>query len=158
MTTLSRAVTVARLGGDEFSVLLPDAGNDAMLATTAGDILKALAAPLMVEGHELFVSGSIGIARYPHDTADIRRNDDQLFAVQRVEVWARDLRWAKERRDIGNVVLEQRLPDKLRISLDQRIWSIKTRAEGEKTRHRYDQCHTKRSGQSARQATPVHQK
>jgi diguanylate cyclase (GGDEF)-like protein/PAS domain S-box-containing protein len=71
LSCVPQAVTVARLGGDEFSVLLPDAGDDAMLATTAGDILKALAAPLMVEGHELFVSGSIGIARYPRDTADI---------------------------------------------------------------------------------------
>ena len=59
--------TVARLGGDEFVISLPAItdSNDAMLV--AGKILEALREPFLVDGHELHVSGSIGISLYPAD-------------------------------------------------------------------------------------------
>ncbi len=59
--------TVARLGGDEFVISLPAVAdsNDAMLV--AGKILEALREPFLVDGHELHVSGSIGISLYPAD-------------------------------------------------------------------------------------------
>ncbi|WP_229507242.1 EAL domain-containing protein [Pseudoduganella rivuli] len=60
--------TVARLGGDEFSVLLPNMRKGDDLATVAGKILHELAEPFEVEGQELFVSCSIGIAMYPDDS------------------------------------------------------------------------------------------
>jgi diguanylate cyclase (GGDEF)-like protein/PAS domain S-box-containing protein len=62
--------SVARLGGDEFVVSLPalaDSG-DAMLV--AGKVLDALREPFVVDGHELHVSGSIGISLYPSDGED----------------------------------------------------------------------------------------
>ncbi len=63
--------TVARLGGDEFAVLLPDIRNGADLGTIATKMLAILVEPFEVEGKELFVSGSIGIAIYPDDTIDM---------------------------------------------------------------------------------------
>ena len=62
--------TVARLGGDEFVISLPAVAdsNDAMLV--AGKILEALREPFVVDGHELHVSGSIGISLYPADGED----------------------------------------------------------------------------------------
>ncbi len=67
--------TVARLGGDEFAILLPEvrSGND--LDTIARKIIAAFNQPFMIDGRELFVSTSIGIALYPEDSADI----DALF-------------------------------------------------------------------------------
>ena len=62
--------TVARLGGDEFAVLLPDMRKGGDLATIAGKILHELAEPFTIEGRELFVSGSIGIALYPDDSTE----------------------------------------------------------------------------------------
>jgi len=62
--------TVARLGGDEFVVSLPAVAdsNDAMLV--AGKILDALREPFAVGGHELQVTGSVGISLYPADGED----------------------------------------------------------------------------------------
>ena len=62
--------TVARLGGDEFVISLPAVAdsNDAMLV--AGKVLEALREPFVVDGHELHVSGSIGISLYPADGED----------------------------------------------------------------------------------------
>ncbi|MFB9241313.1 EAL domain-containing protein [Massilia antarctica] len=59
--------TVARLGGDEFVVLLLDlhAVNDAALV--ADKILRAVGAPCWIEGKQLCVTPSIGIAVYPDD-------------------------------------------------------------------------------------------
>jgi diguanylate cyclase (GGDEF)-like protein/PAS domain S-box-containing protein len=65
--------TVGRLGGDEFTVILPELNSAAGAANVAGKILEALAVPITVEGHELFVTCSIGIAIYPDsgDTPDV---------------------------------------------------------------------------------------
>jgi len=53
--------TFARLGGDEFAVLLDEAGAGGT-GDLAGRLLEALRAPFLVNGHELFVTFSIGVA------------------------------------------------------------------------------------------------
>jgi len=63
--------TVARLGGDEFLVLLPNMRRGDDLATIAGKILHELAEPFVLDGQELFVTCSIGIALYPGDSTEI---------------------------------------------------------------------------------------
>ncbi len=66
---LSRALregdTIARLGGDEFAVVLSGIGHG--IALIAEKLLRGIAPPITAGGHELFVSGSIGIAVYPGD-------------------------------------------------------------------------------------------
>lgn len=66
--------TVARVGGDEFVVVLSDIGESEDLAGVDGvadKLMKSLTAPFMVDGQELFVSGSLGISIYPRDGMDI---------------------------------------------------------------------------------------
>lgn len=53
--------TVARLGGDEFVVLLADLKDRKIAEKIAANIVKALAAPVMFEGQEIPVSGSVGV-------------------------------------------------------------------------------------------------
>lgn len=78
--------TVARLGGDEFAMLLqvPRAG----LARIAAKFLAALNEPVTVEGRELFVPGSIGIAVYPDDGLDIatlyKHADSAMYHAKRL--------------------------------------------------------------------------
>ena len=61
---------MARLGGDEFGIVAQDAGErEAQLL--AERIHTALQEPFDVEGHEVFVSASIGISLYPEDGADM---------------------------------------------------------------------------------------
>ncbi|HKB58553.1 MAG TPA: EAL domain-containing protein [Gallionellaceae bacterium] len=59
--------TVARLGGDEFAVVLSGIRHDDSIALIAEKLLAGVEPPIHVDRHELFVSGSIGIAVYPMD-------------------------------------------------------------------------------------------
>lgn len=54
--------TLARVGGDEFAALLPDVPALDMAKAVAARLLGTLQEPFTVDGHELFVSASIGIA------------------------------------------------------------------------------------------------
>ena len=62
--------TVARLGGDEFTVLLRDVENRDDAAHIARRILEALGKPFNLEGHEVVVEASMGIALCPDDAED----------------------------------------------------------------------------------------
>jgi diguanylate cyclase (GGDEF)-like protein/PAS domain S-box-containing protein len=70
--------TVARLGGNEFVLVLPDtpAAGAAHLAT---ELLWTMAQPYQLGGHELTLTSSIGIARYPDNGSDF---DALLKAVE----------------------------------------------------------------------------
>ncbi len=63
--------SIARLGGDEFIVMLSDVNRVADAAGVARRLVAALHEPVTVTGTELFVSGSVGVAMYPGDGADI---------------------------------------------------------------------------------------
>src|SRR5205807_10359926 len=54
--------TVARLGGDEFALLLGDFMDPDEPVHTAGRVQEALAAPYDLDGTEVFVTASIGVA------------------------------------------------------------------------------------------------
>ena len=53
--------TVSRFGGDEFAILLEES-TDVAPVEVAGRILHALEAPFRIDGHELHVRASIGVA------------------------------------------------------------------------------------------------
>jgi diguanylate cyclase (GGDEF)-like protein/PAS domain S-box-containing protein len=62
--------TVARLGGDEFTVLLREIHDREHAAHIARRILQAIARPLHLEGHDVVVEASIGVALCPDDAED----------------------------------------------------------------------------------------
>ncbi|TCK17028.1 response regulator receiver modulated diguanylate cyclase/phosphodiesterase [Thiogranum longum] len=62
--------SVARLGGDEFTMLLGGIQDARDSEPVARRILEALFVPISVEGRDLFVTPSIGIATYPADGSD----------------------------------------------------------------------------------------
>ncbi|RFC36195.1 MAG: diguanylate cyclase (GGDEF) domain-containing protein [Candidatus Nitrotoga sp. SPKER] len=64
--------TVARLGGDEFVVILDSITSEDDAWMVSQKILKLMAKPLIIEGHELIVTCSIGIALYPKDGEDAK--------------------------------------------------------------------------------------
>ena len=73
--------TVARLGGDEFLVVLSDMIGDPVqaAAAVAEKIAKSLSLPFQIEGHNLFITTSLGIALHPSDggnPADLIKNAD----------------------------------------------------------------------------------
>jgi len=76
--------TVARLGGDEFGVLLDEieSADDAVLV--ADRILSSLARSAMVDGHEIFVTTSVGIAlrREEHERPEQLLRDADIAMYQ----------------------------------------------------------------------------
>ncbi len=66
-----QAYSIARLGGDEFIVMLGELHDPADAATVANRLVDALTQAVTIQGTELFVGASIGVAVYPGDGADI---------------------------------------------------------------------------------------
>jgi diguanylate cyclase (GGDEF)-like protein/PAS domain S-box-containing protein len=73
MTTCVRSTdTVVRLGGDEFVVILFDQAADAdVIAGTVQNIRTAIGEPVRLEGHDVRVTSSVGVAIYPDDGAEV---------------------------------------------------------------------------------------
>ena len=70
--------TVARIGGDEFTLLLDDIGEVHGASIVADRLHESLSAPFEVEGREVYVSASIGIAlgSADRDPDDVVRDAD----------------------------------------------------------------------------------
>lgn len=87
---ISRAVraddTVARIGGDEFMLLLEGLTSVEGAKPVAKKILHLLAQPVLLDGKELVVTSSIGIASYPADGNDamtlIRNADTAMYQAK----------------------------------------------------------------------------
>src|SRR5262249_21713189 len=76
------ADTVARLGGDEFSVLQTDIGRPEDAGALAQRIINVLDDPFDIEGHQVIIGASIGIAMAPHDgqsAEELLRNADMAL-------------------------------------------------------------------------------
>ena len=74
---------IGRLAGDEFAVIVDklnmSPGNREGLDSLARLLLDRLAEPFVVQGHEVFMTASMGVALYPLDAAnviDLIRNAD----------------------------------------------------------------------------------
>lgn len=72
---LSPRHTVARLGGDEFAILVEDARGASAAVHAAELIVGALQAPFDIEGREVFVTASVGIA-VGRDKEELLRSAD----------------------------------------------------------------------------------
>jgi diguanylate cyclase (GGDEF)-like protein len=77
---------VARLGGDEFIVLMTDLEKPEHAIATAERLCRALDEPLVVSGHEVRVSSSIGIALFPDHGAEfealLKRADAAMYSAK----------------------------------------------------------------------------
>ncbi|MDF1504751.1 EAL domain-containing protein [Roseisolibacter sp. H3M3-2] len=71
--------TVARLGGDEFAVLLENVRNDADAVIVAERVANAMRAAFVLDGREVFVGGSVGIARAASETTPEPVSPDELL-------------------------------------------------------------------------------
>jgi len=65
------AIDVSRLGGDEFTVVLNQIENADSAAIVARRLIDSLVRPMIIDGHELVVTPSIGIAIAPRDAGDV---------------------------------------------------------------------------------------
>ncbi len=79
--------TVARAGGDEFLLLMRNISSTQEVEALIARWLAALSQPYQLTGLELYVSPSIGIARYPNDGTGaeelLARADEAMYFAKR---------------------------------------------------------------------------
>lgn len=85
-STIRATDTPARIGGDEFAVILEGVKKRQDIHLVVDKILKAIALPMQIEGHNITVNTSIGVSIYPQDaqTMDdlIRTADLALYKAK----------------------------------------------------------------------------
>ena len=85
--TLRSADSIARMGGDEFTILVTELATDykkniGYLKSLSEKIIDVINQPMELEGREISVTSSIGIAVYPvdaHSVDDLLRNADSAM-------------------------------------------------------------------------------
>ncbi len=79
---------LSRLGGDEFSLLLRPVDRPGDAAAIAERIVKTMGAPFMIDGHQIIIGASVGIAVAPEDgeSADVlMKNADMALYRAKAE-------------------------------------------------------------------------
>ncbi|GIZ53055.1 putative bifunctional diguanylate cyclase/phosphodiesterase [Noviherbaspirillum aridicola] len=67
---LSGNEIIARLGGDEFTILTLDTPGGGSAAKLADRIIRTLSQPFSIDGQEMYITASVGVACYPSDGKD----------------------------------------------------------------------------------------
>jgi diguanylate cyclase len=78
--------TVGRMGGDEFTLFLQNVATAENAALVAQKLVANIARPYMIDGHEIFITASLGITMFPDDgdTADelLKNADAAMYHVK----------------------------------------------------------------------------
>lgn len=128
--TLREADTVARLGGDEFVVLLEGLDDDQDRAVEkAGELAEKLRGifndEYHLEGHELYVTASIGIVTFPQDGDSVdtllRHADTAMYHAKGA---GRDNARLFERRMDEAAISRLRLENELRTGLREEQFEL----------------------------------
>ena len=109
--------SVARLGGDEFAVLLEDIDGPRSAEIAAERVLEALQLPFHIDGRELLVSASVGVAVSDDGTTfdEILRNADLAMYVAKSRGKGRHQRF--EQRMLSAMVERVTLEHEMRTAL-----------------------------------------
>jgi diguanylate cyclase (GGDEF)-like protein len=113
--TLRASDTVGRLGGDEFVILVADIDGPAPAAEVARKVLADLAQSCLLEGTEISIRVSLGIAMFPEDGADpdilMKRADAAMY---------RSKREGRNRFDFYSPDMDEPATERLQIEADMR--------------------------------------
>ena len=117
--------TVCRLGGDEFVVLLSDVVTADDAATSTARILAAMAQVHAINGHDLYITASVGISIYPDDgkTAEtLMKNADT--AMYQAKVLGKDTFQFFKAEMNQRAVERQSTETALRLALQRREFEL----------------------------------
>jgi diguanylate cyclase (GGDEF)-like protein len=126
--------TAARLGGDEFGILIDEAKDPSDAAYVAERITRALEAPFILQGREVFVHASLGIAfgEPEIDTDTLLRNADVAMyraksqGKSRYVVYQSSMHTAVVKRMSLKAELERAVEQEQFVIHYQPIFSLKT--------------------------------
>ena len=117
--------TVARLGGDEITIVLTAVTDEEEIGRATGKILHAFESPFDIEGRELFVTASLGVAVYPSDGKDVTellRNADA--AMYRAKELGRNTVQLYSREFTRQVTRSLALENALRQALEREEFTL----------------------------------
>jgi diguanylate cyclase (GGDEF)-like protein/PAS domain S-box-containing protein len=129
--------TVARLGGDEFALLLGDFMDPDEPVHTAGRVQEALAAPYDLDGTEVFVTASIGVAV---GSRGYSRPEELLRDADTAMYHAKDL--GRARHAVFDPEMHEHARARLQLDTD-----LRRAIERDELRLRYQPVVSLRSGQ-----------
>jgi diguanylate cyclase (GGDEF)-like protein/PAS domain S-box-containing protein len=117
--------TVARLGGDEFLIVLTSVKDIPDAAVAAERLMDAMTAELVIQGHSLSISCSLGISVFPEHGADsdalIKNADAAMYCAK--DHGRNNFQFFTE--DMNAQVVERlTLENSLRLALDKRELSL----------------------------------
>lgn len=114
--------TIARVGGDEFTIILSDVGGQDGCALVAQKVLGMFERPFAVDGRELAISASIGVAVHPLDGDDadtlIKNADTAMYRAK-----------ARSRNTIQLYTPEMSAHAQLRLALESGLRTAMDRAQ-----------------------------
>jgi predicted signal transduction protein with EAL and GGDEF domain len=116
---------LARLSGDEFAIVVPKMADPAMLAPLAERVLQLTCSPFRVDGHEVQVGCSIGLAVAPDNGTDISglmRNAD--FALYRAKSEGRRTWRFFDPKMAEDLASRRTLEDGLRHALEHDLFQL----------------------------------
>jgi diguanylate cyclase (GGDEF)-like protein/PAS domain S-box-containing protein len=110
---LDSSETAARVGGSEIVLSFADGNDEHTVVTKVRRIMDALAAPLPVNGHDFFMSSSVGIAAFPADgdTAETLMKNAHVAMRRAKEVRSNHL-------EFFTSAMNERATDRLRLEGD----------------------------------------
>jgi diguanylate cyclase (GGDEF)-like protein/PAS domain S-box-containing protein len=107
--------SVSRQGGDEFVVVLPELKCLEDAEAAVGRLLKAVAEVHFIDGHEIYVTTSIGVSVYPGDGLDaetlIKNADTAMYHAKK-----------NGKQDYEFFSLEMTVESDERSSIEQDLW------------------------------------
>lgn len=123
---------LVRQGGDELIVVLPGLYGQAEAVTVARRLLEMIAQPVTVEGSEIQITASIGIALYPQDAQDA----DGLLRCADIAMYAAKSSGGNEVRQFESSMRER---VSARVTMEGRL--RRAIENGELLLHFQPQCH-----------------
>ena len=122
---LRKSDTIARFGGDEFAILLEDLESGETASQVAEQLLDVFTQPVHIQGHELYMTTSIGISIFPDDCDDagcLLKNADT--AMYRAKEMGRNI-YQYYSEEMSNQTLERlRLETDLRNAMEKNQFYI----------------------------------
>jgi len=133
--TLRESDLIARISGDEFVMVLEDMPRDETPDRAAAKVLDEARRPFVIEGHEIHVSASLGVALFPEDGDDaenlLKNADAAMYAAKELgrnsfRLYSPDLAARRTRRLETETALRRALKDRQLVLHYQPIMDLAT--------------------------------